>query len=149
MGVTCSGYVCSAVQGGGKRRWLTGTIGVSVRPAQCYDQRVGVFAHIPAMANPVFRVELRMARSSSSDRLDLITQFRAAVFELANLLRQLPKFPPAWTAGLGPPWRRSPSGRARQGRCEEGREHGKLRLPARVSWKSYKGVLASGLASAQ
>jgi hypothetical protein len=30
-----------------------------VRSAQCYDQRVGVFAHIPAMANPVFRVELR------------------------------------------------------------------------------------------
>jgi hypothetical protein len=99
MGVTCSGYVCSAVQGGGKRRWFTGTIGVSVRPAQCYDQRVGVFAHIPAMANPVFRVELRMARSSSSDRLDLITQFRAAVFELANLLRQLPKA----SRLLGPP----------------------------------------------
>jgi hypothetical protein len=30
-----------------------------VRPAQYYDQRVGVFAHIPAMTNPVFRVELR------------------------------------------------------------------------------------------
>jgi hypothetical protein len=40
-----------------------------------------------------------MARSSSSGRLDLITQFRAAVFELANLLRQLPKA----SRLLGPP----------------------------------------------
>src|SRR4051794_14629594 len=32
--------------------------------------------------------------------------------------------PPAWTAGLCPPWRRPPNGRARRGRCDRGRNTG-------------------------
>ena len=56
-----------------------------------------------------------------ADRLDLITQFRAAVFELANLLRQLPKA----SRLLGPPaLARHGEGRLTaalgKGRCEEG-----------------------------